>query len=477
MANKKLSDKVIAARMVELRNLRRLHAHDREQIVELKDENKELRQLLNQALEQNKTQAIQIAELQTMVFGRKRKPPTGRHISVLPKPASSPRTKASYRRPLPPATAITSTELVPVNRCQCGGELTGLSRHERYQEDVPLPELTPSYQAKLVTKYVVTRGICTSCGKATSGKDLGGQAVRLGPNVRLLICHLVSVMGMSYTQVASLLLSLYGLRVTDGEIALVLSKQHQIWLPAYEQLKADIRSSPVVHADETPWAIQQNDGLGHAWNLSDASSEKVCYVLANSRGAQHARNLFGEQFSGVRISDDYGVYRSLPGIQQLCWAHLYRAIRDLRYNDNLPEDQRLDVTWWYEQFADIYQTVRACLAESYDQNERQDQANELWQRVQALLPVRDTEPEKLSKLKAQLGRAGPAKLFACLIYDTPCDNNRAERDLRQLVLKRKRSFGSQTEKGAKALSTILSICTTTWRSNPTGYFKALAALG
>ena len=60
---RRLSDDVIAARMVELRNLRKLHTHDRRQIAKLKAENKELRQLLTQALEKIDTQAIQIAEL------------------------------------------------------------------------------------------------------------------------------------------------------------------------------------------------------------------------------------------------------------------------------------------------------------------------------------------------------------------------------------------------------------------------------
>jgi hypothetical protein len=87
------------------------------------------------------------------------------------------------------------------------------------------------------------------------------------------------------------------------------------------------------------------------------------------------------------------------------------------------------------------------------------------------------EPAKFANLKAQLQRAGQAKLFTCLMKDTPCDNNRAERDLRQLVLKRKRSFGSKTERGAKILATVLSICTTTWRSNPAGYFATLASAG
>lgn len=490
---KKLTDAEVANRMVELRNLRTLHAHDRKQIALLKAEVRQLKQekaddrAYFEALIQK--QAIQIAELQTMVFGKQKRPmggtPIEPELTVSTKP---PRAQSSYRRPLPPASAVTAEVAVPLpEACACGGSFDpgGRTTHLRYEEDIPLPELTSGYQPHLVTKYVIERGACTNCGKIASGKDLGGAQVSLGPNVRLLVAHLIASIGMSYSQVVNLLLSLYGLHVTDGEIANMLRKQHIAWTPLYNQLQNDIRAAPVVHVDETPWPIQ-TEANGYAWVLADASSPKVCYDLATSRGAPHAKALFGQgtdhPLQGVRISDDYSPYRNpqLPGIQQLCWAHLYRSIRDTRYNANLPEEQLPYVTQWYGAFATIYRDLRSYLAAPYDNVVREQQAKELWERVQALTSQKipnTGEPEKLTRLKAQLQRAGKDKLFTCLTKDTPCDNNRAERDLRQLVLKRKRSLGSKTVRGAQALATIFSICTTTWRSNPTGYFRALARVG
>lgn len=483
---RRLSDDVVAVRMVELRNLRRLHAHGRKQIAELKASNKVLRAENVELRQMVATLQVQMAELQTMVFGRKKRPPMGG--TPIASPAKQPRNPGSYRRPLPPANVITAEVAVPLPAaCMCGGSFDpkSITTHERYEEDIPLPELTPGYRAKLITKYQIARGICLACGRSASGRDLGGQAVTLGPNVRLLVAHLVSVLGMSYTQITNLLLSLYGLAVSGGEVAAMLQKQHRTWLPAYNQLKADIRDGPVAHVDETPWPIQQEGG-GYAWVLADAGSSSVCYDLATSRGAPHAQALLGQDtghpFAGVRISDDYGAYRNpeLPGQQQLCWAHLYRVIRDLRHNGNLPEEQLSYVTEWYAGFAGIYQDLRQYLGEPYDEVVRATQATELWQRVRTLAsttPGKNGEPDKLTRLKAQLLRAGKDRLFVCLPKNAPCDNNRAERDLRQLVLKRKRSFGSQTERGAKALATILSVCTTTWRIQPQGYFRQLALLG
>lgn len=483
MYGKKLTDQEVATRMVELRNLRRLHARDRQQIAELKAENKELRALVVAQETRLNTQAIQIAELQTMVFGKKKKPPTGTVVPVLSRSPKQSRSGASYRRPIPPVTAITAevAALLP-ETCACGGSFdpSSITVHHRYQEDVPLPDLTPGYIPHLVTKYQVERGVCLACGKATSSKDLGGAEVSLGSNVRLLVTHLIAGVGLSYAQTTNLILSLYGLVVSDGEIARILQKQHETWLPAYNQLKAAIRAAPVRHYDETPWAIQGEQGAGYAWVMSAANSPNTLFHCATSRGAPHAKKLHGDDSSAVHISDDYQAYRTLPGSQQLCWVHLYRAIRDLRYNANLPEEQLPYVTKWYESFATIYQDLRTYLQEPYDAVVRATQATELWRRIQTLAkqPVPASgEPDKLRKLKAQLIRAGKDRLFVCLPKDTPCDNNRAERDLRQLVLKRKQSFGSKTEKGAQALATVLSLCTTTWRIQPQGYFKQLALLG
>jgi transposase len=344
-------------------------------------------------------------------------------------------------------------------------------------QDIPLPDLTADYQSVLVTKYVVERGVCARCGKATSGRDLGGAVVALGPNVRLLVCHLVSTAGMSYSQVHHLLLSLYRLDVSDGEIAGILSNQSQRWQPKYQALGAEIRGAPVVHADETPWPIQGLGRLGYAWAMCPVGSPQVFFSFEGSRGAVHAQALFGPDFTGIRISDDYAPYRTLPGSQQLCWAHLYRCIRDLRYNSNLPEKQLPDVTAWYETFAGIYEDLRLYLDEPFDERQRTVQSDELWARLRGILAPLQGEPDKLTRLKAQLTRAGQDRLFLCLAKDTPCDNNRAERDLRGLVLKRKRSFGSKTPKGAKSLGVVLSLCLTTWRTSPEGYFKELAALG
>lgn len=113
-----------------------------------------------------------------------------------------------------------------------------------------------------------------------------------------------------------------------------------------------------------------------------------------------------------------------------CAGPIYR----LRYNENVPKEHEVYVRWWYEQFATTYQQLRTYLAEPYDRTKRLNQAESLWQQI-CQLCTEHPEPVKLTRLKAQLSRASKDKLFICLPKDIPCDNNRAERDLRPLVLK------------------------------------------
>jgi hypothetical protein len=58
----------------------------------------------------------------------------------------------------------------------------------------------------------------------------------------------------------------------------------------------------------------------------------------------------------------------------------------------------------------------------------------------------------------------------------PCDNNRAERDLRSLVIKRKKSFGSRTEQGARAMEILLSVAWSTWHMHRNSFLPTLANL-
>lgn len=478
-----LTEKEIKQRMIEWRNLKRLHSKDQQIKADLKDENRQLRAELAEYKAESEAiheaQNVRIAELERMVFGKKKdksKTPPDNITGSGTTQNKPPRTKDSYHRPIPPAESVTDEQFVPVAECgHCHGPLTDIAEYVRYVEDVVLAALN-QVRGKTVTRLTIQRGWCTKCGNYTSGQDLRGSEVTVGANVRMLVVYLTTIMDLTYSQVRTILLDLYDFHLAEGEIAPILQAAGRSLTPEYQALLGRIRSGPGVHLDESPFHIQADDNKGYGWVMAAAGSTDVAFKLADSRGKGNAEELLGPDYTGIRISDGYGGYRNLPGGHQQCWVHFYRVIRDLSQVSTLPKGKRALVHIWYAQFAELYTTLCQYWAEPFNLDIRTEQAGELLTRVHELCRPDRRDPGKLASLKAHILDYDHA-LFTCLLVEgIPTNNNPAEQRVRKIVLKRKKSFGCKTNRGAKALEVLLSVCWSTWYREGRNFFPAMQAL-
>ena len=473
---KKLSEAEIEKRMVRLMNLERLYSQDQQTKAELRAENKQLK-AYNTELKQYfsgivEAQAARITELETMVFGRKKRPRSGGGH----KAPKQPRDAASYRRNTPAEDEITSEEHHPIDACHhCGGPLTDKEEYTRYIEDIILAALNAQTQCKTVKKHTVERGYCIPCGKYSSAQDLRGQEATIGPDVRTLICYLITLRDNSYDQVINLLWDLYRFKITDGEITNILDAQRLALLPEYEKLKDNIRASPAVHMDESRWRIQ-SESAGYAWSMSSTSSSDVVFKLADSRGMSNAEDLLGANYQGVGITDRYPGYKHLfenedgSSRHQICWAHLQRTAKDLTHLECLGKRKLAHVTKFYQSLADIYADIQVRKLAPFDQASRDEQASRLLEQVCRLCQPHTLDPKKLANLKAGILEYQDC-LFICLTVDgIPADNNRAERDIKKLVIKRRKSLGSKTTKGARTLEVLLSIAWSLYNRDRDNFF-------
>ena len=80
------------------------------------------------------------------------------------------------------------------------------------------------------------------------------------------------------------------------------------------------------------------------------------FVVRLSRGGQVARELLGERFSGILVTDRYSAYNWYPvRWRQLCWAHLLRDFEAMRdrgecseeIGDALLAQAHQMFTWWH----------------------------------------------------------------------------------------------------------------------------------
>ncbi len=224
-----------------------------------------------------------------------------------------------------------------------------------------------------------------------------------------------------------------------------------------------IRASPVVHADETGW--RQHGANGYVWTFSTPTER---YFLRRGRGKAVVDEALGESFSGVLVSDFYAAYHHYDGPQQRCWAHpcssqgqaLLRDIHDQRtlYPDDAP------LARWADAVHGIYDRSKAF---THPQAKRRCTAQLALERQLLALcqPFRHDPSATQAKLCRRierhlksLPRTGYGELFVFVAEPAvPSDNNAAERSLRHLVVSRKVSGGTRSERGSNSKMTLASL--------------------
>jgi transposase len=443
--------------MIELVNLRKLHTGAIKRVDIFREENKLLKKrvsVLESALvEQQKINTnlhLQLEELRTIVFGKKRKKEEHIDIDDDTPPLEAVvncRTPESYKRTAPKDDEITNTKDHPVDTCNhCGGNISEKEIVTYFVEDIPLP------QKKVVIKHVVEKGYCEPCNRWSTKEPLPTARVVLGPNVKRYITYLSVICRQSYGQIQAILDHTYDFEVSQGEIAKILDKEGQRMRPEYERLKVKIRGEPSIHLDETSWNLLGYDSKTYAWTMTGGTSGESVFALGKTRGGGNATDLVGES-EAVRVTDDYVVYRKMKNPHQLCLAHILRKLRDLATSPLITGDMHVHCVSAYKTFKEIYRDIEQARV-STDPKSVYDS---LYERLKSSAKPDSLDPTKLTKVKEQVGTR-TENYLTCLLYpDVASDNNAAERSLRHLVLKRKISFGSFREKTAETLAILTSI--------------------
>ena len=232
-------------------------------------------------------------------------------------------------------------------------------------------------------------------------------------------------------------------------------------------------SIPSVHYDETGWPVQQEIQGSFGWVITGTDTADSLFTLGESRGKGVAQRLKGDS-DHIGITDDYGAYRNLFTKHQLCWAHPLRKLRDLSQSEELDPEKKGYCLTLYQKFKELYERVEMICALPIDQ--RRPYVKELLQRFIQIAKPRADDSIKLVTIKKSLVKNKQA-YFTCLDYDqVPLTNNKAERALRHLVLKRRISHGSKTQAGAERTSILASVLLSLWWSRPDNFFKAYQEL-
>jgi hypothetical protein len=258
--------------------------------------------------------------------------------------------------------------------------------------------------------------------------------------------------------------AVHGLSLSSGEISEVLHRLRQQVQPAIDTIKAQAQASPVMCADETGW---REDGQnGFVWLLATGGALPVRYYQRDkSRGQAVLERLLGlsaeKRPTACLVSDFYAGYNDYAGPQQRCWVHL---LRDLHLLKEEQGDQPA-VLLWGRSVRALYDDARLWLTShpAATPVERQRLYAALHLRARAAgyqyARVRDHPCQAL----AQRLLRHQDELFQFVIREgVPADNNLAERAARPLVVMRKISGGTRSEKGTQTRLGLASLMET-WR--------------
>ena len=460
----------------------------RKKLKETQNENEKLKAEIRQLKEENKRIEkiqLELEEVKAMVFRKKKKAKEKEKNNVeFPKQEEEKkegkRSKESYRKKEPKKEDITGEIELKIDECpDCRTKLIDKKEHICYREDLAGLDMLLK-QAKRITKRIIESGYCPKCKKRKSKYGIPKQKVEVGINIKVMIVYLHILLGLSYKEVQEHFQMQYNLKISSGEITNSLEEQAILLKPYYQEIFDSLKDEVGCHYDETSWKVQKENEGNYAWVKTGVKSDNVIFSLGKSRGKGVAEGLRGDRSDKrieeqVGISDDYGAYRSIFKNHALCWAHPHRKIRDLARSSVLEEDIRKHCQKVYEQFSKIYDKVGVAHVkfnndEYSNYEEREKKIEKLKKELLKVIKLQKKDPKKLSNIKESMNERID-RYFICLrIKGIPLDNNKAERVIRKLVLHRKKSFGSKTQKGADTLSILYSVIFSIYWSNDTNDF-------
>ena len=327
-----------------------------------------------------------------------------------------------------------------------------------------------------VTEHVVVELTCQKCGKRWVPQPywdtLSVGRRRMGISVQSEVSVLREECKLPFGVIQRYLKWRFGLRLSVGELVALTRGVAEHGREEYTRLRQEIRARPVVYGDETGW---REDGRnGYLWSFS---TPKVRYFLHRpSRGSQVVKEVLGEEFDGVVVSDFYGAYNVHQGLHQRCWTHLLRDIRHLK--EQHPQDQ--DLAKWAQGVREVYEQAQPYpgpdpgLPATVQRTQRVKQQHYQQQLSSICKPYLSSDAP-MRVLCRRMERFLPELFTSVADPRVSADNNAAERSLRPPVVNRKISGGTRSEQGSAAKSILASLFGT-WRLQGHNPYHALNSI-
>ena len=363
--------------------------------------------------------------------------------------------KGAKRELLPPEQVTETKPLFPSECENCWAALPQVpSAEPQLFQTVELPPLKAH-----VTQWERNCVACPSCRHETWASIEAIPSTPFGPRLSAVISLITGFYHLSRRSTVSLLSDVLGIDISLGAVSAVEQRVSEAVKPAVGETWAKLDDAPVKHTDGTSWF--QAGVMCSLWTIATAAST-VFKILANGQAATLAP-LFGQKL-GVLVSDR-GTALNFWAMEkrQICWAHLLRKAIGFSERDGPAGAigrELLDLvgilfTYWQQlrrgelsrdRFRELMAPVR--------------------RQVEAVL-----ERARASKLTHVSGSCEDILKHRAALWTfveqegVEPTNNHAERELRAFVLWRKRSFGTQSNRGNLFAERLMTVAHTARKQN------------
>src|SRR5215510_12758525 len=357
-----------------------------------------------------------------------------------------------HTRTLLPVEEVDEVVVLKPDRCSgCHALLGGDDPTPFRHQVIELPPIQ-----SVVTEYQWHQLVCVVCGEVTRAPwPEGVPSGTYGPRVQATVALYTGAYRLSKRTTQQMMEEVFGVPMSVGTIGPLEQATTEAVAAPVEEARTYVQAQEVAHLDETSW----RQGDKRAWLWVAVTSLVTVFVVRLSRGGQVARELLGEHFSGILVTDRYSAYNWYPvRWRQLCWAHLLRDFEAMRgrggrseeIGDALLGQAHQMFAWWHQVRAG---TLKRSTFRSY--------MSPLRREVERLLKAgsRCGVPKTAGTCRDILKRREALWTFVQVEGVEPT-NNTAERSLRPGVLWRKGRFGTQSEKGSRFVESMMTIVTT-----------------
>jgi transposase len=334
--------------------------------------------------------------------------------------------------------------------CICGStNLEDTNEPPLRHQVIDIPPIKP-----LVWEYQQHLCRCRDCGALVYARLPDAIKRRhFGPGVLAIVGVLTGMLNTSKRKAAAMLNEVFNVPISVGGLSNCEARLAEALEQPYKEVADFVRQQDIAHADETGWPRGNNK---KGWLWMGCCMVAAFFMVQAHRSQQTARAVLGA-FAGILVTDRYNAYRFYAGIRQICWAHLKRDFKAISEASG--------------QLGKIGDQLHALAKEILKLRRRVRDGTLQWQTFQRRMP----DLQKRTEALLEKGACFDGKLggkcrdilehrdwlwtFVQNVKVEPT-NNRAERLVRQAVLWRKGSFGTQSERGARYVERMLTVCAT-----------------